>query len=284
MYAEVSGVGRHEIAIVLGSGWGGVGGEIGTVVAEVPAQTIPGFDPAPIPGHSALLRSVRIAGTVAHALLIGARAHYYERRDVRAVAHPIRMAAYAGARICVLTNGCGAIAPWPPGTVALISDHLNLTGATPLEGPSFLDLTDLYSSRLRAIVRGVFPEVREGVYAQFPGPQYETPAEVRMAGILGACLVGMSTALEAIAACEAGMEVLGLSLVTNPAAGIAAALDTTSALSHKGVLAAGRDTTQARDTTPALSHEEVVAAGRDAAPRLSAMLGRLVPLLLQPAN
>jgi purine-nucleoside phosphorylase len=134
----------------------------------------------------------------------------------------------------------------------LISDHLNLTGASPLEGATFVDLTDLYSARLRAIVRAAEPGLDEGVYVQFRGPQYETPAEVRMAGILGGHLVGMSTTLEAIAAREAGLEILGISLVTNLAAGIGGS---------------------------PLSHAEVLEAGRAAAQRVGAMLAEVIPEL-----
>mgnify|MGYP006170926487 CR=1 FL=1 len=131
----------------------------------------------------------------------------------------------------MLTNGCGGLnEAWQPGTPVLISDHINLTGTSPVEGPNFVDLTDLYSSRLRALCQEVDPSLDEGVYVQFPGPHYETPAEVRMAGVLGADLVGMSTTLEAIAAREAGLEVLGISLVTNLAAGI-----TGEPLDHRGV-------------------------------------------------
>jgi purine-nucleoside phosphorylase len=193
------------------------------------------------------LRSVRIAAApgaenaaVRHALVLGSRTHYYEGRGVRAVVHGVRTAAAAGCSVIVLTNGCGGLNPsWVPGTAVLINDHLNLTGTSPLEGANFVDLTDLYSSRLRAICREVEPDLPEGVYAQFRGPHYETPAEVRMAGILGASLVGMSTALEAIAAREAGLEVLGVSLVTNLAAGIS-----DSPLDHAEVLAAGRAAAQ----------------------------------------
>jgi purine-nucleoside phosphorylase len=170
---------------------------------------------------------------------------------VRAVAHGVRTAAAAGCRAVVLTNGCGGLDPaWPPGTPVLISDHINLTGLSPLEGPTFVDLTDLYSPRLRALCREVEPGLPEGVYALFRGPQYETPAEVRMAGILGASLVGMSTGLEAIAARQAGVEVLGISLVTNAAAGTSAA---------------------------PLDHAEVVAAGKAAAQRCGGLLAEVVP-------
>jgi purine-nucleoside phosphorylase len=134
----------------------------------------------------------------------------------------------------------------------LISDHINLTGRSPIVGARFVDLTDLYSSRLRALVKEIDPSLDEGVYVQFPGPHYETPAEVRMAGVLGGHLVGMSTTLEAIAAREAGMELLGISLVTNLAAGI---------------------------SSEPLNHEEVLEAGRSAASRMGDLLGRLVPQL-----
>jgi purine-nucleoside phosphorylase len=252
-FAQVSGVDRHEIALVLGSGWAEGAQQIGPVTAAVAAETIPGFAASSIPGHAGQLCSVQVAGTEAHALVIAARSHYYERRDVHSVAHPIRMAAHAGARILVLTNGCGAIRPWAPGTVAVIRDHLNLTGATPLVGAEFVDLTDLYTTRLRAVVHRLFPQLPDAVYAQFPGPQYETPAEVKAAGILGADLVGMSTALEAIAARAAGLDTVGLSLVTNPAAGTGSA---------------------------ELSHGEVLQVGRDAADRLASMIATLVPALL----
>jgi purine-nucleoside phosphorylase len=254
--AELTGIERHDVALVLGSGWAPAAELLGETVAEVPANEIPGFTASTIPGHVSTLRSVRITplpGTEApdrYALVLGSRTHYYEGRGVRPVAHGVRTAAAAGCSVVVLTNGCGGLnRDWAPGTAVLISDHLNLTGASPLEGATFVDLTDLYSRRLREICLEVEPDLPNGVYAQFRGPQYETPAEVRMAGILGADLVGMSTALEAIAAREAGLEVLGISLVTNLAAGISA--------------------------TP-LDHAEVLAAGRAAAQRVGGMLADVV--------
>jgi purine-nucleoside phosphorylase len=266
--AELTGIARHDVALVLGSGWAPAADLLGETVAEVSAEDVPGFTAAAVAGHLSTLRSVRIApagnsaaadggsadgvdpGTDRFALVLGARTHYYEGRGVRAVVHGVRTAAAAGCSVVVLTNGCGGLNQnWTPGTAVLISDHLNLTGASPLEGATFVDLTDLYSARLRAICREVEPDLPEGVYAQFRGPQYETPAEVRMAGIMGADLVGMSTALEAIAAREAGLEVLGVSLVTNLAAGISA--------------------------TP-LDHAEVLEAGRAAAQRVGGMLAKVV--------
>src|SRR5690606_18496316 len=135
--------------------------------------------------------------------------HYYEGRGVRSVVHAVRTAAASGCSTIVLTNGCGGLRPeWAPGTPVLISDHINLTATSPLEGATFVDLTDVYTPRLRELARTIDPSLEEGVYVQFRGPHYETPAEVRMAKVLGGDLVGMSTTLEAIAAREAGMDVL----------------------------------------------------------------------------
>lgn len=167
--------------------------------------------------------------------------------------HSVRTAAATGAKIMVLTNGAGGIREtWTPGQPVLISDHINLTADSPLEGATFVDLTDLYSKRLREIARTIDPMLDEGVYTQFRGPHYETPAEVQMAKHIGGHIVGMSTALEAIAAREAGMEILGFSLITNLAAGI--------------------------QQTP-LSHAEVIEAGREAEPVISALLARVVEAL-----
>lgn len=233
--AEATGVPKHDIALTLGSGWGRAADILGEEIATVPAEQIEGFRASGVAGHSGTLRSFRLPNG-RHALVIGARTHFYEDRGVRRVVHSVRTAAAAGATVMVLTNGAGGIKrSWRPGTPVLISDHINLTAASPLEGPTFVDLTDLYAIRLRAIAREVEPELDEGVYVQFRGPHYETPAEVRMAETMGGTIVGMSTALEAIAARQAGMEVLGMSLITNLAAGIQ-----TEPLSHAEVLAAGK--------------------------------------------
>lgn len=243
--AELTGAPSHDVALVLGSGWAPAGDLLGETLATFATTDLPGFTAAAVAGHSGTIRSVRIGDTDRRALVFGTRTHYYEGRGVRAVVHGVRTAAAAGVRTLVLTNGCGGLDPaWAPGTPVLISDHINLTGASPLEGATFVDLTDLYSARLRAVCREVDPSLPEGVYVQFRGPQYETPAEVRMAGVLGGSLVGMSTALEAIAAREAGLEVLGISLVTNLAAGIAPAGGTAQPLSHEEVLEAGRAAAQ----------------------------------------
>lgn len=249
--AELTGVERHDVALVLGSGWLPAAEMLGETVAEVATTDLPGFSAAAVAGHSGKIRSVRVGDL--RALVFLSRTHYYEGKGVEAVVHGVRTAGRAGCRTIVLTNGCGGLKPeWSPGTPVLISDHINLTARSPIVGANFVDLTDLYSSRLRALVREVDPSLDEGVYVQFPGPHYETPAEVRMAGVLGGHLVGMSTTLEAIAAREAGMEVLGISLVTNLAAGISDA---------------------------PLNHEEVLEAGRAAAERMGSLLSQVVPRL-----
>jgi purine-nucleoside phosphorylase len=161
--------------------------------------------------------------------------HAYEGHDLLHVVQPVRAACEAGARIVVLTNAAGGLREdFEVGQPVLISDHLNLTGRSPLVGPQFVDLTDAYSPRLRALAREADPRLAEGVYAGVPGPHYETPAEIRALRVLGADLVGMSTVHETIAARAAGAEVLGVSLVTNLAAGM-----TGAPLSHAEVLAAG---------------------------------------------
>lgn len=249
LIADRTGVDHHDIALVLGSGWGEAADLIGEEVASIAAADVPGFEAHAIPGHHPTLRSLRLADG-RHVLVLGARQHFYQVRDAGKVAHAVRVAAAAGCTQLVLTNGCGSTRPEVgPGSVVVLEDHINFTGATPLEGATFVDLTAVYSPRLRELARSVDPELPGGVYIQFSGPQYETPAEVRMAAAWGANLVGMSTALEAIAAREAGMEILGLSLVTNLGAGI------------------GGDT---------LNHQEVIDAGRDAGPRISRLLATIV--------
>jgi purine-nucleoside phosphorylase len=233
--AERSGTPRHDVALVLGSGWGHAAELIGATVATIDNSDVPGFRTATVAGHTGAMRSIAIGDTGRRALVFGTRTHFYEGQGVRAVVHGVRTAAAAGCRTLVLTNGCGGLKPaWAPGTRVLISDHINLTATSPIEGPHFIDLTDLYSARLRALARRIDPTLEEGVYVQFCGPQYETPAEVRMAQVLGGDLVGMSTSLEAIAARQSGVEVLGISLVTNAAAGISE-----HPLSHQEVIEAG---------------------------------------------
>jgi purine-nucleoside phosphorylase len=250
--AERTGVEKHDLALTLGSGWGKAADLIGETTATIPAQEIIGFSKPALAGHVGTLRSILLP-TGKRALVIGARTHYYEGHGVRRVVHSVRTAAATGATTMILTNGAGGIREtWKPGTPVLISDHINLTANSPLEGATFIDLTDLYSSRLRDLARTIEPSLDEGVYCQFRGPNYETPAEVQMARIIGGHIVGMSTALEAIAARQSGMEILGMSLITNLAAGI--------------------------QKTP-LSHHEVIQAGKDAEGTISALLASIVAKL-----
>ena len=250
--AEKTGVEKHDIALTLGSGWAKAADLIGETTATIPATEITGFSTPALEGHVGSLRSILLPSGK-RALVIGARTHYYENHGVRRVVHSVRTAAATGASVMILTNGAGGIREtWKPGTPVLISDHINLTADSPLEGATFVDLTDLYSARLRAIAKGIDSSLDEGVYCQFRGPHYETPAEVQMAKTIGGHIVGMSTALEAIAARQAGMEILGMSLITNLAAGI--------------------------QKTP-LSHHEVIDAGKAAEPVISALLARIVTAL-----
>ena len=249
----------HDVAIVLGSGWQGVADGLGTAEAERATADLPGFAAPTVAGHHGQLRSLRV-GDHRVLLLIG-RTHLYEGRSPAEVVHPVRTAVMAGARVVILTNAAGGLDPaMRPGQVVLIRDHLNLMGASPLGGQvppagyrsRFVDLTDLYQAKLRALARQVDPALGEGVYAALGGPHYETPAEVAMLRSIGADLVGMSTALEAIAAHHLGASVLGISLVTNLAAGVS--------------------------PTP-LDHEEVLAAGAAAAPYLAELLAGVLSAL-----
>jgi purine-nucleoside phosphorylase len=250
--AEATGVTHHDIALTLGSGWGKAADLMGETRTTLQASEVPGFSSSGVPGHSGTIRSIEMPNGKT-ALVIGARTHYYEDKGVRAVVHSVRTAAACGAKMMILTNGAGGIKDaWSPGQPVLISDHLNLTANSPLEGATFIDLTDLYSQRLRALAREVDPTLDEGVYVQFRGPHYETPAEVQMAKAMGGHIVGMSTALEAIAAREAGMEVLGLSHITNLAAGI---------------------------SPHPLSHQEVIDSGKAAEPVISKLLADIAQSL-----
>jgi purine-nucleoside phosphorylase len=231
--AERTGVDRHDVAVVLGSGWRPAVAAFGSPTAVLPQAELPGFAPPTAVGHTGELLSVRVGGH--RVLVMVGRVHAYEGHDLCHVVHPVRAACAAGVRVVVLTNAAGGLRPeMAVGQPVLISDHLNLTARSPLVGPRFVDLTDAYAPRLRELARRADPELTEGVYAGLPGPHYETPAEVRMLRTLGADLVGMSTVHETIAARAAGAEVLGVSLVTNLAAGIAG-----QPLSHAEVLAAG---------------------------------------------
>jgi len=255
--AELSGQARHDVAVVLGSGFASAAAALGPADAGIPLADLGGFPPPTVPGHAAVARSLTIGQS--RVLVYLGRVHLYEGHPPQAVVHGVRTAIAAGATVVVLTNAAGGINPaYRVGQPVLISDHLNLTGKSPLSGPPpparypprFADLSEVYSARLRGLARENDPTLAEGVYAALPGPHYETPAEIRALRTLGADLVGMSTALEAIAARHLGAEVLAISLVTNPAAGLA---------DH------------------GLDHGEVVAAGAEAAGRIGALLASVLP-------
>jgi purine-nucleoside phosphorylase len=246
--AEATGVPKHDVAVVLGSGWRPAADLLGVSAHELAMGELPGFVRPAVAGHGGTLRSVPVAER--QVLVLLGRTHLYEGHGVDAVAHGVRTAAAAGCRAVVLTNAAGGIrGGMSVGEPVLVADHLNLTGASPLHGPRFVDLTDLYSPRLRALAREIEPALSEGVYAGLAGPHFETPAEIRMLRGLGADLVGMSTVLEAIAARAEGVEVFALSLVTNLAAGL---------------------------TGAPLDHQEVLDAGAAAATRMGELLRELV--------
>ncbi|MGI8328670.1 purine-nucleoside phosphorylase [Actinomadura scrupuli] len=234
-----------DVALVMGSGWVPAADALGPAEVELPVTELPGFAPPAVEGHAGTIRAVNVGGR--RALVFLGRTHLYEGRGVDAVVHGVRTALAAGVRTVILTNAAGGLRPETQrvGDPVLISDHLNLTGANPLTGATFLDLSEVYSQRLRTLAREADPSLAEGVYAAFRGPTYETPAEIRMLRTMGADVVGMSTVLEAIAARQGGAEVLGISLVTNVAAGL---------------------------SDQHLDHEEVLAAGRAAATRMGGLL------------
>ena len=247
---------RFDVAVVLGSGWKRAATQLGEPVAELAATDLPGFPPASVEGHQGRIQAFDRDGQRILAFL--GRTHQYEGYGVAATVHGVRTAVAAGCRIVVLTNAAGAIEPsLRPGEPALIRDHISFTATSPLVGPQFVDLSDLYSARLRAVAREVDRSLREGVYAHWPGPAFETPAEIRMLRTLGADLVGMSTVPEAIAAHALGAEVLALSLPTNWAAGI---------------------------TEQRLSHEEVIEAGEAASPRCAELLVGVLDQIGRPSS
>ena len=243
-----TGLDRFDVAVVLGSGWKGAVERFGAPVADFASTELPGFPGSGVVGHEGRIQAFDREGRRVLAFL--GRTHLYEGHGVAAVAHGVRTAIAAGAHTVVLTNASGAIdAELTPGEPVLIRDHISLTAVSPLAGAQFVDLSDLYSPRLRAVAHEVEPSLREGVYAHWRGPAFETPAEIRMLRTLGADLVGMSTVPEAIAAHALGAEVLAISLPTNWAAGI---------------------------TEQKLSHQEVIETGEKAAPRCAALLSGIL--------
>ncbi len=225
--ARRTGVERHDVLLVLGTGLSGAAAELGATDVSIDLSTLPGFPRYTGHGHRATAWSIPLYDK--NVLVTSGRLHCYEGYSPHQVVHPIRTAIASGCHTLVLTNASGAIRrDLAPGDVVLIKDHLNLTGNSPLvgidsnhsSGHPFVDMSDAWSMRLRKLAHKVAPTLPEGVYAQVNGPNLETPAEVQMIGALGADLVGMSTAVEAIAARHLGAELLGLSVVSNMAAGV----------------------------------------------------------------
>jgi purine-nucleoside phosphorylase len=247
-----------EVGIVLGSGLGGLADDLVDPVA-IPFADLPGWPAATAPGHAGRLLLGKLAGR--SVVMLQGRFHLYEGNDPGLVVQPVLLFHALGARLVVLTNAAGGLDPsFGPGTLMIMRDHINLTGRNPLMGPNadtlgarFPDLTEAWSPRLRERLHAAgaaeVVALEEGVYVGLTGPTYETPSEVRMLAALGGHAVGMSTVLECIAARWVGLEVCGVSLVTNAGAG------------YSGEL---------------LSHEEVLAAGLEAGPRLARVLRRFL--------
>lgn len=253
---ERTGFASHDIALVMGSGWVGAVDALGTPAYECSADEITGFLPPAVVGHSGKIRSylIKDGDRTIRALVFLGRTHLYEGKGMEPVVHGVRTAVKAGCKVIILTNACGGInTKFHVGQPVLIRDHISLTAQSPLVGATFIDLTDLYSKRIRDIMKAADSTLDEGVYVHWRGPTYETPAEIHMMRTLGADLVGMSTVPEAIAAHALGAEILGISLVTNAAAGV---------------------------TGEKLSHEEVIAAGKAAASSMGQLLRKTIPQII----
>ena len=254
--ASRTGITSHDVALVMGSGWVGAVDALGTPSYECNAEEITGFFPPAVEGHSGKIRSYEIkdGDRTIRALVFLGRTHLYEGKGMEPVVHGVRTAVKAGCKVIILTNACGGInTTYRVGQPVLIRDHISLTAQSPLVGATFVDLTDLYSKRIRGIMKSADSSLQEGVYVHWRGPTYETPAEIHMMRTLGADLVGMSTVPEAIAAHALGAEVLGISLVTNAAAGV---------------------------TGEKLNHEEVIAAGKAAASSMGELLAKTIPQIV----
>lgn len=243
---------KHDVALVMGSGWISAAEALGKPTHEFSVTDLPGFPAPTVTGHGGKVRSYNLNNSIKALVFLG-RTHFYEGLGMEPVAHAVRTAVKAGCRAIVLTNACGGInTDYKVGQPVIIKDHISLTASSPLIGADFVDLTDLYSKRLRELVKAEDSTLTEGVYVHWRGPAYETPAEIKMMRAMGADLVGMSTVPEAIAAHALGAEILAISLVTNAAAGV---------------------------TGEKLNHAEVIAAGKAAADRMGKLLAKVLPKL-----
>jgi purine-nucleoside phosphorylase len=257
-YLHARGFAAPDVGVVLGSGLGAFADAVEDA-RSIDTGELPGYPRSRVEGHAGRLVDGALHGR--RVLVFAGRVHYYEGFSLAEVAFPVRVLAALGGRTLILTCAAGGIAErLVPGSLMALSDHLNLMGDSPLRGPNddavgprFPDMSEVYDAGLRGLLHDAARELgitlEEGVYAAFPGPQYETPAEIRMARALGADAVGMSTVPEAIAARHAGVRVAALALITNRAAGLGAGM---------------------------LSHEEVLEAGRRSAVSVVALLGEAV--------
>lgn len=264
--ADATGQDSHDVVVVLGSGLGAYGDAQSDSTA-VPYSELAGFVVPRVTGHAGTAYSLQRGDS--RILLYAGRAHYYEGHDIDTVTLPIRAALLHGCHTVVLSNAAGGCGDGlVPGDLVMISDHLNLAGASALRGPNddrlgprFPDMTDTYTPELRSLARRVGSTVdvdlKEGIYAWFQGPMFETPAEVRMAKLAGAALVGMSTVPETTAARHMGADVLAISLVTNLAAGISG---------HR------------------LSAQEVTEQGAASSARFSRLIDALLPQIQPPQS
>lgn len=252
-----------DVALILGSGLGDLAGEIEDAIT-IPFAEVPGFPAAAVVGHPGRIVIGRLEGRTCIALQ--GRLHLYEGHEAAQVTLPMRVMLALGARVLIVTNAAGGIErTFRAGDLMLITDHINFTGRNPLVGPlvegdtRFPDMSRVYDPTLRALAQEVAAKqgirLVQGVYAAVLGPSYETPAEIRMLGMLGAHAVGMSTVPEVIVARTRGVPILGISLITNLAAGVGDA---------------------------PLSHDEVVEAGREAAARFGALIRGVVAGMILP--
>ncbi|MFO7265906.1 MAG: purine-nucleoside phosphorylase [Bacillota bacterium] len=254
---------RPQVGLILGSGLGGLAEEIEDATI-LPYGDIPHFPQSTVPGHKGRLVIGRLAG--APVVAMQGRFHYYEGYSMEQVVRPVRVMAQLGVKTLIVTNAAGGVnESFSPGDLMLIVDHINLFGTNPLIGPNeeafgprFPDMTEAYDKRLRALALQAAEELgirlQQGVYMGLSGPTYETPAEIRAFRVLGADAVGMSTVPEVIAARHLGLRVLGISCVTNMAAGI---------------------------LPEPLSHEDVVRVSAEVGPKFSALIKAILAKLQQ---
>jgi len=237
--ARRTGVDHHDVLVILGTGLAPAAGQLGAAGPSIPLANLPFFPRYTAAGHHAQGWSVPMGDKMV--LVFAGRCHAYEGIELSEVVHPLRTGIAAGCATVILTAAVGGIRDdLHTGSIVVVSDHLNLTGRSPLSGPEFVDMVGAYSPELRALALSTagVPALSSGIYAHVMGPQFETPAEIRMMRALGADVVGMSMAFETIAARHAGAAVLGLAVVTNDAAGTVSDVAAVADVGHIGAAGA----------------------------------------------